>query len=190
MPLRIQRKVYDFKKIIFKFIFKRKILLVKHLLKSAQEAHFNMLRVWGGGIYESDEFYNLADTYGILIWQDMMFACAMYPTTSEFLSSVKEEVIQNAKRLSYHASIAIFATNNENEVALAQNWYGTKADEDRFNSEYRELYLATVMHELKIIQDSSRPTPLVSSPSNGVESSKDDYLSKDPQNPNYGDGEL
>ena len=147
-----------------------------------------MIRVWGGGIYESDLFYDLADSYGILIWQDMMFACAMYPVTTEFLSSVRQEVAQNAKRLAYHASVAIFATNNENEVALSQNWYNTRENEARFAAEYRELYLANVMHELTIIEDSSRPRALVSSPSNGKESAKDKYLSADPQNPNYGDG--
>lgn len=58
---------------------------IKHLLESAKDSHMNMLRVWGGGIYEVDYFYDLADSYGILIWQDMMFACAMYPTFPEFL---------------------------------------------------------------------------------------------------------
>ena len=62
------------------------------LLYSAKEAHMNMLRVWGGGIYELDEFYEIADELGILIWQDFMFACSMYPADGETLASVEKEV--------------------------------------------------------------------------------------------------
>uniref|UniRef100_A0A1L8EBR4 beta-mannosidase n=2 Tax=Haematobia irritans TaxID=7368 RepID=A0A1L8EBR4_HAEIR len=156
-----------------------------HLLHSAKSAHQNMIRVWGGGIYESDYFYDLADSYGILIWQDMMFACAMYPATDSFLSSVRKEILQNAQRIAHHPSVAIFATNNENEVAIAQNWYGTL--EERYKTEYRKLYVATVVHELKAVGHSDRPDPLVSSPSNGKESIKDNYISDNPQDPNYGD---
>ncbi|KAM7362826.1 beta-mannosidase-like [Cochliomyia hominivorax] len=160
---------------------------IKHLLQSARDTHQNMIRIWGGGIYESDEFYDMADAMGILIWQDMMFACAMYPATEEFLASVRQEVIQNAKRIGHHASIAIFATNNENEVALAQNWYQTAVQQEKYKADYRQLYLATVIHELKILEYPSRPRPLVSSPSNGKESEKDNYISSNPQDPNYGD---
>jgi beta-mannosidase len=65
---------------------------LKWLLGSAQRANMNVLRVWGGGVYEQESFYDLADTMGILIWQDFMFACATYPTNSEFLENVKKEV--------------------------------------------------------------------------------------------------
>ena len=58
---------------------------VHYLMNAMKEAHLNMVRVWGGGVYESDYFYKLADSMGILIWQDMMFACAMYPTYPEFI---------------------------------------------------------------------------------------------------------
>ncbi|XP_022214341.2 beta-mannosidase [Drosophila obscura] len=160
---------------------------IEHLLKSAKEAHMNMLRVWGGGVYESDYFYNLADSLGLLIWQDMMFACAMYPVEEEYLSSVREEVRQNAKRLSHHPSIAIFVTNNENEAALVQDWYQTAYAEVRFESEYRELYLGNVIHELKLVSHKSRPQPLVSSPSNGKASAVDNYISENPQDDYYGD---
>jgi len=157
-------------------------------LLAAKEANMNMIRVWGGGVYESDYFYDVADYYGILIWQDMMFACAMYPATAEFLKSVRTEVQQNALRIAYHPSIAIFAANNENELALVSNWYGTIGEKDRFENEYRELYIGTVLHELKIIQHSARPTPLVSSPSNGKIGVDSNYLSHDPQSNFYGDG--
>lgn len=57
---------------------------VRRLLNAVKDSHMNMIRIWGGGIYESDEFYDIADELGILIWQDMMFACAMYPVFDEF----------------------------------------------------------------------------------------------------------
>lgn len=95
---------------------------VHHLMRAVKDAHMNALRVWGGGVYESDYFYDLADEYGILIWQDMMFACAMYPVFSDFLDSVRIEVEQNIRRIQYHPSILLWAGNNENEAALMQNW--------------------------------------------------------------------
>jgi beta-mannosidase len=80
-----------------------------HLLESARQANMNMLRVWGGGIYEPDIFYELADKLGIMIWQDMMFACALYPTDKEFLKSVDIEIRQQIRRLQPHPSIALWA---------------------------------------------------------------------------------
>ncbi|KAG8537661.1 hypothetical protein GDO81_024126, partial [Engystomops pustulosus] len=65
-----------------------------NLLQSAVAANMNTLRVWGGGIYESDEFYNICDDLGIMVWQDFMFACSLYPTDDWFLDTVKEELIQ------------------------------------------------------------------------------------------------
>lgn len=58
---------------------------IRKILKSAKEAHMNMIRVWGGGVYESDLFYDTADEFGIIIWQDFMFACAMYPSRPDYL---------------------------------------------------------------------------------------------------------
>lgn len=66
----------------------------RNLLQSAADAHINGLRVWGGGQYENDIFYDIADELGILIWQDMMYACAMYPADDHFLSSVNDEINQ------------------------------------------------------------------------------------------------
>ncbi len=83
------------------------------LIDEAVWANFNMLRVWGGGIYESDDFYNLCDEKGILIWQDFMFACNMYPGDTSFVNSVKNEAIDNIKRLRNHPSLALWCGNNE-----------------------------------------------------------------------------
>jgi beta-mannosidase len=82
---------------------------LRKLLESAKEANMNMLRVWGGGIYELDEFYELADELGIMIWQDFMFACALYPTDPNFLKSVDTEIVQQVRRLQHHSSIALWA---------------------------------------------------------------------------------
>ena len=91
------------------------------MIQNAVEANFNMLRVWGGGIYEKDLFYDLCDAYGILVWQDFMFACAMYPGDSAFLENVKKEAEFNVKRLRNHTSIALWCGNNENLIAW-HNW--------------------------------------------------------------------
>lgn len=85
----------------------------KKLLDDVAEANMNMLRVWGGGIYEDDIFYDLCDEKGILVWQDFMFACAMYPGDKGFLENVQQEAIDNVKRLRKHASIALWCGNNE-----------------------------------------------------------------------------
>ena len=98
----------------------------KFILNSAKEANMNMIRVWGGGIYENDEFYDLCDEKGLLVWQDFMFACAMYPGDESFLENVKQEAIDNVKRLRNHTSIALWCGNNENQWAW-QNW-GWKED--------------------------------------------------------------
>lgn len=158
---------------------------VKYLLKAAKDSNMNMLRVWGGGVYESDYFYELADEYGILIWQDLMFGCAMYPTFDEFLASVHTEIQQNVRRLQHHASIAIYATNNENEVALVQNWYGTNKEAMRFRDEYRRLYIDVVKQTVE--ENDKWRTCLSSSPSNGLKTVQDGYISANPQDTNYGD---
>ncbi|MDA3798021.1 MAG: hypothetical protein PF692_02960 [Kiritimatiellae bacterium] len=85
-------------------------------LQSAQEANMNFIRVWGGGIYEEDCFYDLCDELGICVWQDFMFACASYPADlPEFMNNVEQEAIQNVKRIRHHASIALYCGNNEIE---------------------------------------------------------------------------
>jgi beta-mannosidase len=91
------------------------------LLGSAAAANMNMLRVWGGGIYEDDRFYDLADELGLLIWQDFMFACSMYPGDDAFLDNVRREAVDNVRRIRNHPSLALWSGNNENEAAW-QGW--------------------------------------------------------------------
>lgn len=108
------------------------------LLTSAAKAHMNMIRVWGGGQYESDDFYELCDEKGLLVWQDFMFACALYPASSEFLSEARREAEYQIKRLTDHPSLALWCGNNENLGFL--NWFPeAKANRDRYIVDYDRL---------------------------------------------------
>jgi beta-mannosidase len=109
----------------------------EHIIKSAADANMNMLRVWGGGIYENDIFYDLCDKYGIMIWQDFMFACAMYPGDEAFLENVRQEAIQNVKRLRNHPCIAIWCGNNEMDIAWSHNTPGGWSWKERFNEKIK-----------------------------------------------------
>ncbi len=93
----------------------------RYLLNSVRDSNMNMVRVWGGGIYETEEFYNTCDEMGILVWQDFMFACTMYPGDQEFVENVRAEAIDNVKRLRNHPSIVIWTGNNEVQTAW-MNW--------------------------------------------------------------------
>ncbi len=108
------------------------------LLTYARDANANMLRVWGGGIYEADEFYNLCDRLGLLVWQDFMFACEVYPEYKEFVRTISEEVTQNVERLRNHPCIAIWCGNNENEWI----WYRTG------ERSYKEMPGYKIFHEI------------------------------------------
>ncbi len=112
--------------------------VIRDLLGSAKAANMNMLRIWGGGQYEPDYFYDLCDELGILIWHDFMFACMSYPSNREFLDSVRLEITQQVRRLSHHASIALWC--GDNEVIGSLHWYPeTKADPGRYLANYDRL---------------------------------------------------
>lgn len=85
----------------------------RRMLEDVKEANHNLIRVWGGGIYEDDRFYDAADEIGILVWQDFIFACTTYPSDPNFLRRVAEEAEYNIKRLRGHASLAMWCGNNE-----------------------------------------------------------------------------
>ena len=108
------------------------------LLGEAVAANMNIIRVWGGGFYEFDAFYDLCDELGLLVWQDMMFACSQYPSTPEFLRQVDAEVRYQVKRLSSHACIAIWC--GDNEVLGSLTWYDlSKENRDRYLVNYDRL---------------------------------------------------
>lgn len=90
-----------------------------------REANMNVMRLWGGGTFETDEFYDMADEAGILIWHDQMFACNMYRSDDDFLSGLLPEFSNQVLRLRYHSSILLWAGNNENELFLAYGWFNT-----------------------------------------------------------------
>lgn len=156
-----------------------------NLLKSAADANMNVVRNWGGGIYQHDEFYDIADELGLLVWEEFMFACAMYPVDVEFLNSVKEEVQYQVRRLHHHPSIILWSGNNENEEALATNWYNTSSSFARYYKDYKKLYIDSIMKTLEN-EDKSRPF-LSSSPSNGVDTEKEGWVAKNPNSSYWGD---
>ncbi|GAA5944751.1 beta-mannosidase [Sporobolomyces koalae] len=109
------------------------------------ESNQQMIRVWGGGTYEHDTFYDLCDELGILVWQDFMFACGAYPAYPEFIASVKQEAIDNITRLRSHPCLALFAGNNEDyQVAEAEKLEYDPDDHEgdwsKTNFPARELY--------------------------------------------------
>ncbi|CAJ0918066.1 unnamed protein product, partial [Mesorhabditis belari] len=156
----------------------------RFLLDSIKSVGINSMRVWGGGRYENDLLYSLADEYGILIWQDLMFACSQYPAHAEFLDSVKQELTYNVNRLKFHPSLLLWAGNNENEMFL---WAGlfTGGSKETVKAEYLRLYKDTA--ETLVTQlDPGRPF-VMSSPSDGVKSIEEGGISNDPLSQNYGD---
>ncbi|GAA3997610.1 glycoside hydrolase family 2 TIM barrel-domain containing protein [Deinococcus rubellus] len=111
-------------------------------LTQARDAHMVMIRVWGGGIYEDDAFYDACDELGLLVWQDFMFACGMYPAHAAFQASIREEAEVAVKRLRHHASLALWCGNNEDyQIAGSVGAYGPGSDESKFDalSTYEEL---------------------------------------------------
>ncbi|QKK23471.1 beta-mannosidase [Rhizobium hidalgonense] len=108
------------------------------LLQSAKAANMNMIRVWGGGFYEQDHFYDLCDRLGLMVWQDFMFACNLYPSTEDFLGNVAIEVDYQVKRLSSHPSIALWC--GDNELVGALTWFEeSRKDRDRYLVSYDRL---------------------------------------------------
>ncbi|KAK9882762.1 hypothetical protein WA026_023184 [Henosepilachna vigintioctopunctata] len=157
---------------------------VDKLLQSARDCHMNMLRVWGGGVYESDYYYQRADELGIMIWQDFMFACALYPSRQDFLDDVIQEVRHQVKRIGSHPSVVMWAGNNENEAAIHGNWYGSNGKQIYFD-DYKKLYFGTIKPEFQKIL--KRGQYIGSSPSNGVESEAEGGISNNPYDEHYGD---
>jgi beta-mannosidase len=103
------------------------------VVETAKNSNNNMLRIWGGGVYEDDKFYELCDEAGILIWQDFMFACAMFPGDEAFLDNVKQEAIDNVKCLRNHPSMALWCGNNE--ILAAWKGWGWEQKEIEKNPE-------------------------------------------------------
>lgn len=124
------------------------------LIKDSKEANMNMIRIWGGGIYEDDEFYKACDENGILVWQDFMFAGSFYPSDEEFLNNVKEEVKDQVNRLQNHASIALWCGNNEVDEAIVNWGYQkqlkySKEDSLQVWKDYKKVFHELIPNTLK-----------------------------------------
>ena len=140
------------------------------LLKMAQEAHFNMLRVWGGGVYPSDDFFNSCDSLGILVWEDFMYAGTMYPYDEGFLENAKIEALEQVKRLASHPSLALWCGGNE----ISEGYYNwgwqqslgwSEEDDQAIKAGYDRLF-ETILPNVVEIFDGTRPY-WPSSPSKG-----------------------
>jgi beta-mannosidase len=112
--------------------------LTRKLLQAAVDANMNMIRVWGGGFYEKDHFYDACDELGLLVWQDFMFSCSLYPSTGEFLNEVREEVDYQVRRLGHHACLALWC--GDNELLGALTWFEeSRNNRDRYLVNYDRL---------------------------------------------------
>uniref|UniRef100_A0A2K6GWU6 Beta-mannosidase n=1 Tax=Propithecus coquereli TaxID=379532 RepID=A0A2K6GWU6_PROCO len=160
--------------------------VLRLLLQSVVDANMNTLRVWGGGIYEQDEFYELCDELGIMVWQDFMFACALYPTEQGFIDSVRAEVAYQIRRLKSHPSVIIWSGNNENEAALRMDWFHINfTDLQTYIDDYVTLYVKNI-REMVLAGDKSRPF-IPSSPTNGDETIAEGWVSQNPYSNYFGD---
>ena len=140
------------------------------LLKMAKDAHFNMLRVWGGGIYPSDDFFNICDSLGILVWEDFMYAGSMYPFDETFLENARIEAEEQVRRLASHPSLALWCGGNEISEGY-YNWGWQKSlgwseeDDQAIKAGYDRLFEGILPWSVEIY-DGSRPY-WPSSPSKG-----------------------
>lgn len=146
----------------------------EHVINTAVLSNMNMLRVWGGGIYENEQFYNLCDEKGIMVWQDFMFACSMEPPFELLKQNIYDEAVENVKRLRTHPSIALYCGNNEDVAFMTSNYWGD--GKGAFRNRQDSM---TVVNTYKEIFHSILP---------GVVKAYDDdhfYWSTSPQSTNY-----
>ena len=165
----------------------KKLNLYERILNDAKKANMNMIRVWGGGIYEDNRFYEICDELGILVWQDFPFACAIYPFHPKFLENFKTEAIENVKRLRNHPSLALWCGNNE--VEWLWRWLLNSSDITDKSSinDFKEGYIKIfedIIPEILYINDPNRPY-WPSSPSNGIIG--EDLGNVNSNSPNTGD---
>ena len=147
----------------------------RRLLEDARAANMNCIRVWGGGYYPGDEFYDICDELGLLVWQDFMFACAVYNLTDEFEANITAEFVDNIRRLRHHPSLALWCGNNEMEQFVA---VGEWVSSHRQKADYIKMYEYLIPRVLKAEDPQAFYWP--ASPSSG--GSFDE-----PQDPNRGD---
>ena len=118
----------------------------RRLLEDAAAAHFNVIRVWGGGYYPDDFFYDSCDELGLIVWQDFMFACAVYNLSEQFEENIRAEVRDNVRRLRHHASLGLWCGNNEMEQFVAE---GLWVSSPRQKADYIKMYEYIIPQILK-----------------------------------------
>lgn len=118
----------------------------RELLEQAKAAHFNCIRVWGGGYYPGDDFWDACDELGLIVWQDFMFACAVYDLTEEFEENITAEFIDNVKRIRHHASLALWCGNNEMESFVESGLWVSRQQE---RADYIKMYEYIIPKMLK-----------------------------------------
>lgn len=142
----------------------------ENLVLQAKNANMNMLRIWGGGYYFPDSFYDYCDRYGIMIWQDFMFACAMYPGDDAFMQTTKQEIVEHVNRLKSHPCIALFCGNNESDEGW-KNWGWqnqfkySSADSAKISNDYKMLFESMIPAVIDSLSPNINYHP--SSPKNG-----------------------
>lgn len=149
-------------------VFPQRVTLERYraMIGACRAANMNMLRVWGGGLYESDEFYDLCDEMGILVWQDFVFANALYPASESFLENVRREASDNVRRLRNHPSLALWCGNNEVETGWF-DWGWKKRFPASFWDDYKRLFHGLLPGVCRVL-DPGRPY-WPSSPSSNLE---------------------
>ncbi len=136
----------------------------EELIRASALANFNCIRIWGGGYYPSDDFYDLCDEYGLILWQDFMFACNVYDLMPHLEATIREEVIDNVRRLKSHASLGLWCGNNEMESAW-DHWYGFCDHPDALRKDY--LYLFEELIPTLLAKENPDTFYWPSSPSSG-----------------------
>ena len=137
---------------------------IEYLLKSCVRANYNCVRVWGGGYYPSDYFYDLCDEYGLIVWQDLMYACNVYDLTKDFAQNIIQETLDNVKRLRHHASLGLWCGNNEIETAW-EHWEQFKEESVYLKADYTKMFEYILPNAVKEADDVTFYWP--SSPSSG-----------------------
>lgn len=111
------------------------------LLRQCADANFNCIRVWGGGFYPGEDFYDACDELGLMVWQDFMFACGHYRLTEEFKKEIRAELIDNIRRIRHHASLGLLCGNNEMELFVkSRNWNCTDALAEDYLKMYETMF--------------------------------------------------
>ena len=136
----------------------------QRILEAAKDANFNCIRVWGGGYYPSDDFYDMCDEYGLIVWQDLMFACNAYELNDRFERNIVTETKDNVRRIRHHACLGLWCGNNEIETAW-QNWEGFKEQSKALKADYVKIFEYLLPRAVKSMDDKTFYWP--SSPSSG-----------------------